>query len=86
MKILTVSANSLRATASILGAAVLALTSAVVAQAQPVITNAPGFVITWDGNDGVNPTPPNVPTNIALASQGAVAFASGQLGPEINAP
>lgn len=62
----------------------LALTCAPVAQAQPVITNAPGYLITWDGNDGVNPTPPNVPTNIALASQGAIAYASGQFGPQLG--
>ncbi len=84
MKNLIISANCLRATASILGAAALALTCAPVAQAQPVITNAPGYVITWDGNDGDNSTSSNVPLNIASASQGAVAFASGQLGPEIG--
>ncbi|NOS72378.1 MAG: hypothetical protein HOP33_20950 [Verrucomicrobia bacterium] len=56
-----------------------------VAQAQPLITNAPGYVITWDGNNGDNPSPPNVPANIASASQGAIAYASGQLGPEIEA-
>ena len=66
-------------------AAALLLTSAFDAPAQPIITNAPGYVITWEGNDGVNPTPPNVPTNIASASQGAIAFASGQLGPQIGA-
>ena len=55
------------------------------AQAQSVITNAPGYLITWDGNNGDNPTPPNVPANIARAAQGAVAYASGQLGPEIGA-
>ena len=71
---------------SILFTALLTLTlTARDAQAQPVISNAPGYVITWDGNDGVNPTPPNVPANIARAAQGAVAYASGQLGPEIGA-
>jgi hypothetical protein len=58
------------------------LAAAVVAQ--PVISSAPGYVITWDGNNGVNPTPPNVPTNLALATQGGVAYASGQLGPQIG--
>jgi hypothetical protein len=65
-------------------AVALLLTSAPVAPAQPVISNAPGYVITWDGNDGVNPTPPNVPTNIASAAQGGVAYASGQFGPQLG--
>ena len=63
----------------------LLLLTAFAAPAQPVITNAPGYVITWDGNNGDNPTSPNVPTNIASATQGAVAYASGQLGPQIGA-
>ena len=66
-------------------AAVLLLTSASVAPAQPLITNAPGYVITWDGNNGDNPNSPSVPTNIARVSQGAIAYASGQLGPQIGA-
>ena len=70
---------------TISAAAALLLTSATVAQAQPIITNAPGYIITWNGNNGDNPTSPNVPTNIASATQGAVAYASGQLGPEIGA-
>ena len=69
-----------------LAASLFPLLLAFVAQAQPVITNAHGYVITWNGNNGDNPTSPNVPTNIALATQGAIAYASGQLGPEIGAP
>ena len=78
--------NQKSCSASILGAVALALTCAPVAQAQPIITNAPGYVITWNGNNGDNPTSLNVPTNIAGATQGALAYASGQLGPEINVP
>ena len=33
----------------------LLLLTAFAAPAQPVITNAPGYVITWDGNNGDNP-------------------------------
>src|SRR5215218_932531 len=66
-------------------AAALILTSGFDAPAQPVITNAPGYAITWDGNNGYNPTSASVPTNIARATQCAVAYASGQLGPQIGA-
>lgn len=68
-----------------LALALSTLMLASVAPAQPAITNAPGYVITWNGKNGDNPTSPNVPGNIASASQGAIAYASGQLGPEIGA-
>ncbi|MFO1514016.1 MAG: LamG domain-containing protein [Verrucomicrobiota bacterium] len=85
MKNLSLGLNCLRAVSSSLGVGLLTLACVPVAQAQPIISNAPGYVITWDGDNGVNANSPNVPVNIASASQGAVAFASGQLGPEIGA-
>lgn len=54
------------------------------------ILPAAGFSATWDGNDGdhFDATPPPlgaiVPDNLALASNGATAFSSGDLGPELN--
>ena len=56
----------------------------------PAIESAEGFSIIWDGNDGANfdATPPPdgawVPDNLALASNGAVPFASSDLGPELG--
>lgn len=44
-----------------------------------VITPAAGFVATWDGNEG---EPQLVQNNLALASNGATAFSSGDLGVE----
>ena len=52
-----------------------------------VITPAAGFTISWDGNDGAgfNPaSPAPVPDNLALASNGATPFSSGELGPELG--
>lgn len=54
------------------------------------INAAEGFSIDWDGNDGdfFDSEPPpdgaRVPDNAALASNGAVAFTSSDLGPELN--
>jgi hypothetical protein len=54
-----------------------------------VITPAPGFTVTWDGNNGgfsspdVGAGPSN---NVALASNGTVAFSSSDLGPELGIP
>ena len=54
------------------------------------IDATPGFSMTWNGKDGEffdAASPPNgaiVPNNVALASQGATAFASSDLGPEIG--
>lgn len=53
-----------------------------------VTTAAPGYSILWDGNDGqhFSASGASVPgTNIALASNGATAFASSELGPQIGA-
>jgi len=53
------------------------------------ITNAPGFNISWDGNDGQFNDPATgaaPPPNRALASQDTVAFASSELGPLLNIP
>src|SRR6266581_5876228 len=46
------------------------------------ITNAPGFTITWDGNDGgfSNPNSGAGPShNVALANNGTVPFTSSDL-------
>jgi hypothetical protein len=48
-------------------------------------TSAPGFSVTWDGNDGVN-FGTGVPNNIALAANGSAAFSSGDLGPQLSIP
>ena len=54
------------------------------------IVPEPGFSITWDGNDGdqfdpeVPPDGAVVPDNLALADNGAVAFASSDLGPQLG--
>ncbi len=51
------------------------------------LTGAGSFSISWDGNDGDNfSAAGTVPNNLALASNGATAIASGELGPEISAP
>lgn len=49
------------------------------------ITPAPGFSITWDGNDGAH-FGQAVPDNLALARNGALAISSGQYGPEVSLP
>ncbi|MDB6038822.1 MAG: hypothetical protein JWM99_2663, partial [Verrucomicrobiales bacterium] len=49
-----------------------------------VITNAPGYSISWDGNNGGFSDPEagaSAPDNIALASAGAVAFGSSAFLP-----
>jgi len=53
------------------------------------ISNAPGFVITWNGNDGQFNNPASgaaPPDNRALASHGTVPFTSSELGPVLNIP
>ena len=57
------------------------------AHAQGVIVPAPGYAITWDGNDGAyfsSASPALVPDNLALAAHGATAFATSQLGPQLG--
>ncbi len=55
-----------------------------------ILSPADGFLISWDGNDGVHfdPVPPPdgsiVPDNLALASRGATPLGSGELGPELG--
>jgi hypothetical protein len=54
-----------------------------------VLTPAPGFSISWDGNNGAfsNPDVGAGPSNnVALASNGTVAFTSSDLGPELGIP
>jgi hypothetical protein len=57
---------------------------------EPIITSMGDFNVTWDRNDGDffdGTAPPDgalVPDNLALASNGAVPFASGELGPTIG--
>ncbi len=54
------------------------------------INPADGFALTWDGNDGdffdaaAPPQGARAPDNLALASSGATAFSSGDLGPELG--
>lgn len=54
------------------------------------IVSAPGFGIAWDGNNGLyydDNGPPwgaLVPENEALAANGAVAFSSSDMGPELG--
>ncbi len=50
-----------------------------------VTTANPGYSVSWDGNDGAHSSPGAVvPNNIALASNGGVAIASGALGPQLG--
>ncbi len=51
-----------------------------------MITPATGFSIGWNGNDGdySGPAPAPVPDNLALASNGASAFTSSDLGPQLG--
>jgi hypothetical protein len=54
-----------------------------------VITPATGFAIGFDGNNGLHSTPDDpapVPDNLALASNGSVAFSSSDLGPQLGIP
>jgi hypothetical protein len=54
-----------------------------------VITPAPGFTIAWDGNNGGFSSPDagaGPSNNVALASNGTVAFSSSDLGPELGIP
>ena len=54
-----------------------------------VITPAAGFTITWDGNNGGFSSPDlgaGPSNNVALASNGTVAFSSSDLGPELGIP
>jgi hypothetical protein len=64
-------------------ASLLATTLHAATSARVIITNEPGFTITWDGNNGgfSNPNPGAGPSNnIALAANGTVAFASSEYG------
>jgi hypothetical protein len=57
--------------------------------ASGIITSpAPGYRITWDGNDGKFGSPGGSPTaaNLALATNGSTAFSSGDLGPQLGIP
>lgn len=54
-------------------------------QAGITVTPNPGFVIEWNGNDGAN-FGGAVPDNLALASNGATAFSSSDLGPQLGIP
>lgn len=54
---------------------------------------ADGYMVTWDGNDGAHfdPLSPDddgakVPDNLALESNGAIAFGTGELGVELDLP
>ncbi len=51
------------------------------------IVSTPGFSVSWNGNDGDNFSAAGaVPNNLALATNGAVPFSSGDLGPQIGVP
>jgi hypothetical protein len=70
-----------------LTALLLAAASLFAASPRVVITPAPGFSIAWDGNNGgfSSPDPGAGPSNnVALASNGTVAFTSSDLGPELG--
>lgn len=57
--------------------------SGAVVQAVPVITPAGGYSISWNGNDGLfssDASAATVPNNVARASNGAIAFGTGELG------
>jgi hypothetical protein len=66
----------------------------VVVPPPPVVTLTPaaGYGIGYNGNDGdhYDPTPPpagaQAPNNLALASNGAIAISSSDLGPELGIP
>ena len=50
------------------------------AMAVPTLSPAPGYTITWNGNDGLfssDTTAATVPSNIARSSSGAIAFGTG---------
>ena len=52
------------------------------AMAVPTLSPAPGYTITWNGNDGLfssDTTAATVPSNIARSSSGAIAFGTGAL-------
>ncbi len=78
------------ARALVLAASFAAGTASVQAQAshpRVVLTPAPGFNILWDGNNGGfgSADPGSGPSNnVALASNGTVAFSSSDLGPELG--
>jgi hypothetical protein len=74
-----------------LGGAFCSLAPSVHAASHPrlVITPSPGFGITWDGNNGGFSTPDagaGPSNNVALASNGTLAFSSSDLGPELGIP
>ena len=69
-------------TASVMLLLMLAAASLNAASPRVVITPAPGFSITWDGNNGEFNSPDagaGPSNNIALASQGTTAFGSSEL-------
>jgi hypothetical protein len=53
-----------------------------------VTSPAPGYRITWDGNDGAYWSPSGSPAapNLALSANGGTAFSSGDLGPQLGLP
>jgi hypothetical protein len=54
-----------------------------------VLSPAAGYAIGFDGNNGAHSTPTDpapVPDNLALASNGGIAFASSDLGPQLGIP
>ena len=66
-----------------------AATSLDAASPRVVITPAAGFTISWDGNNGEFSSPDagaGPSNNVALASNGTVAFTSSDLGPELSIP
>src|SRR5689334_16844557 len=73
-------------------AALAAVAGASVAEAaspRVVITPAPGYSISWDGNNGGFGSPDvgaGPASNVALASNGTVPFTSGDLGIELGIP
>ncbi len=67
-------------------AGALALTASPAAFADMFITSSEGFTVAWDGNEGDHFDPDDpapAPPNLATAA-GAIAFASSDLGPELN--
>src|SRR5215207_8939728 len=74
---------------TLLLASTIGVTVAPAASARVVITPAPGYGISWDGNNGGFSSPDagvGPSNNVALASNGTVAFTSGDLGTELGIP
>ena len=71
------------------GACALLVPAAHAASPRVVLTPAPGFSITWDGNNGGFSSPEagaGPSNNVALASRGTTAFTSSDLGPVLSIP